>query len=599
MKHVIALLSALLLYITANATPQPDYSKLSAHPRLILRSGDIEAMREKVTTDAALIRLHDIYEERTESYLYTEPCQRIKTGKRLLSISREVLRRVCHCSYMYLIDGDEIYARRAEKEMLAAANFTDWNPSHFLDVAELITALSIGYDWLYEWLSPESRSIIENAIIEKGLRTAQDNMEWYRQDNNRTQVCNASMIMGALAVYERIPDEAKVIIDKSLKGNAKAQNVIYAPDGIYPEGYGYWTYGNWYEVMLIESLRSALGSSLNIEKAPGFLSTGRFVNFMTSPIGRTFNFSDCDNQYDEINPLLYWFALETGDMSLVWQDRKRLMEENNIRGINSTSPISMIFASRCSSDDIKPIESNFWVGEGAQPLFIYRSGFIDKRDSYLAAKGGSPLDHHAHMDGGSFIYEWGGVRWARDLGMQNYHSLESKGIRLGHLAGRWGVYRLNNYSHNTLTINDKLHKVDGRATMTKVFDDKSRHGAEFDLSTLFVDMARVTRTIYIDNKDKVTCIDTLESGDCECCIRWNMCTFADATIIDENTILLTENGKGVTIRALEPSCAKAYIMSNNTNTSFDAKNEGVRVGFTITIPPSSKQQLRVELEPKK
>ena len=39
---------------------------------------------------------------------------------------------------------------RLEEEMLAAAGFSDWNPGSFLDVAEMTTALAIGYDWLHD-----------------------------------------------------------------------------------------------------------------------------------------------------------------------------------------------------------------------------------------------------------------------------------------------------------------------------------------------------------------------------------------------------------------------------------------------------------------
>ena len=28
-------------------------------------------------------------------------------------------------------------------------SFTDWHPKHFLDVAEMTTALALSYDWLY------------------------------------------------------------------------------------------------------------------------------------------------------------------------------------------------------------------------------------------------------------------------------------------------------------------------------------------------------------------------------------------------------------------------------------------------------------------
>ena len=51
------------------------------------------------------------------------------------------------------------------------------------------------------------------------------------------------------------------------------------------------------------------------------------------------------------------------------------------------------------------------------------------------------------MDAGSFIYERKGIRWAIDLGMQNYLSLESRGINLwdqSQEGQRWGVFRLGN-----------------------------------------------------------------------------------------------------------------------------------------------------------
>ena len=33
--------------------------------------------------------------------------------------------------------------------MLEVSSFTDWYPKHFLDVAEMTTALALSYDWLY------------------------------------------------------------------------------------------------------------------------------------------------------------------------------------------------------------------------------------------------------------------------------------------------------------------------------------------------------------------------------------------------------------------------------------------------------------------
>lgn len=598
MKHFVFAI-ALLFSISATANQTLDYSKLAQHPRLILKERDIEAVKQKIESDQPLLILHNIIESRTNEFLTAEPTKYRMVGKRLLGRCRAVLERVCYCSYMYLISGDEIYARRAEKEMLAAADFVSWNPSHFLDVGEMVTALAIGYDWLYDWLSPESRKVIEDAIIEKGLRTSGKKRWWSKSHNNWNQVCNGGLVMGALAVYERIPEEAQEIIAEALRNNPTAQKE-YGPDGVYPEGFGYWEYGTWYEVMLIESLRTALGTSCDLEKAEGFLESAKFMNFMSTPTGATFNFSDCGNPSNMINPLLYWFALESGDMSLVWQDRERLLNEEIVRGVNRQAPIAMLFASRCNTKDIKPIQDRFWAGEGKQSVFLYRKGFTSSKDAYLGVKGGSPKNSHAHMDGGSFIYEWGGVRWAVDLGNQDYHSLESKGIGIwkkGQDSQRWQVYRLNNFSHNTLTINNKIHQYKGMVRMTKVHDKKRYKGAEFDLSSLFTDTESVTRSILIDKNDKVTCTDKIANSNSNCIIRWNMTTFAEAEIIDKHTILLKQEGKKLLLHIKTPASAEAYIMDNNSDNWYDVKNRGVRVGFTTTIAPYSNSTIKVELIP--
>ncbi len=592
---------ALLFSVSAMAHSTLDYSKLAQHPRLILKSGDIEAVKQKIESDQPLCIIHDVIERRTNEFLTAEPTKYRMVGKRLLGRCRAVLERVCYCSYMYLVSGDEVYARRAEKEMLAAADFVSWNPSHFLDVGEMVTALAIGYDWLYDWLSPESRTIIEDAIIVKGLRTSGKKRWWSKSHNNWNQVCNGGLVMGALAVYERIPKEAQAIIAEALKSNPIAQKE-YGPDGVYPEGSGYWEYGTWYEVMLIESLRTALGTSCDLEKAPGFLESAKFMNFMSTPTGATYNFSDCGNPLNMINPLLYWFALESGDMSLVWQDRERLLNEDFVRGINRQAPIAMLFASRCNTKDIKPIQDRVWAGKGSQPVFLYRKGFASTDDTYLGVKGGSPKNSHAHMDGGSFIYEWAGVRWAVELGSQDYHSLESKGIGIwkkGQNSQRWQVYRLNNHSHNTLTINNKIHQYKGMATMTKVLNKKKYKGAEFDLSSLFSDTESVTRRITVDDNDKVCCVDKIVSGSADCSVRWNITTFAKAEIIDNHTILLKQDGKELLLRIASPKSAKAYIMKNNSDNWYDVKNKGVRVGFTTSIESYSKSTIKVELIPQK
>ena len=65
------------------------------------------------------------------------------------------------------------------------------------------------------------------------------------------------------------------------------------------------------------------------------------------------------------------------------------------------------------------------------PMRMIWNGSSWKPDAtYVAIKGGSPGLSHAHMDVGAFVMDADGVRWADDLGMQDYESLESKGVKL-------------------------------------------------------------------------------------------------------------------------------------------------------------------------
>lgn len=577
-----------------------DYSVVAPHPRLILRNGDIEAVRNLYKRDSVAMRLHEIITDKAYRHLNETVSVRQKQGKRLLHVSRAVLERVVFCSYMYLMTEDEIYARRAEEEMLAAAAFEDWNPSHFLDVGEMTAALAIGYDWLYGFLSAESRTTIADAIINKGLLGAENNkqMWFYRATNNWNQVCNGGLVLGALAVWEYRPDLTESIIEKALATNPKAMR-SYAPDGVYPEGFGYWAYGTWYEVLMIESLRSALGDSAGLERMEGFLASADFMNFMVAPSGVCYNFSDTPAA-DVVNPLLYWFAAETGNAGLVGQDRERIAGSKDKLRIESPRmlPFAMLFASRCDFGKTADDGTRFWCGRGEVPLFIYRNG-----DTYLAAKGGSPSHSHAHMDGGSFVYEWDGIRWAADLGSQNYYSLESRGVKLfarGQNSPRWSVFRLSNVSHNTLTINDKLHRYDGKAEMIETYSEECRYGARFDLAPILFDVAKAERTITIDDEANVKITDDIVAGDEACIVRWTMVTGASPRIIDRRTIELTHSGKRLLVRASSPTRIEAFIMSNDPPHDYDAPNPNTcRIGFTTDIRRGKQAVIKVELVPER
>ena len=105
------------------------------HPRILFLKNEEKAIKERIKQDALWQKVHTMVISDADRYLDKPLLQRIQIGRRLLDKSREMLRRQFTLAYAFRLTGDKKYAQRAEKELVNVANFSDWNPSHFLDVA--------------------------------------------------------------------------------------------------------------------------------------------------------------------------------------------------------------------------------------------------------------------------------------------------------------------------------------------------------------------------------------------------------------------------------------------------------------------------------
>ena len=138
----------------------------TTHPRLLVDVEGLVALRDSVGSGPLRKKIAEVVVLQADALLKEAPIARELQGRRLLSQSRRCVRRVLALSMAYHLTGEEKYISRCEQEMLAVARFEDWNPSHFLDVAEMTFGLAIGYDWLYDELRPEARETIRGAIVE-------------------------------------------------------------------------------------------------------------------------------------------------------------------------------------------------------------------------------------------------------------------------------------------------------------------------------------------------------------------------------------------------------------------------------------------------
>ena len=577
----------------------PIIEKITAHPRLLLTQGEEQKITDLLQRSPEMMPVHQFILAEADEYLTKATLEHVLVGKRLLATSNEALKRIYFLSYAYRMTGNEKYLARAAQELVAVSDFQDWNPTHFLDVAEMTMAVAIGYDWLYDKLSESTRTKVRKAIVEKALSAAKNDKydSFYTAINNWNQVCNAGMVMGALAIYDEEPVLAKAMIDKSVKSVPLAMQ-SYGPDGAYPEGFSYWGYGTGFQVTMMAALESALGTDYKLSENKSFMRSPYYMLMMTAPTGLCYNFGDAGSK-PAFQPAMYWFAAKLNDASTLFHEQKYLL--NLASSIDSRLlPNVLIFSKDVLVKTIEVPEMNFWLSGGNKPLFIYRSGWNDKNDAYLGVVGGAANISHGHMDAGSFVYEKNGVRWAVELGLQSYYTLESKGVDLWNSnqdGQRWEVFRLGNTGHSTLIINGERHLVNGVSKITNTFQTAECKGAELDLSPIFANsVSKVVRKVSLDANNDLHVSDKIKTREISAKIMWLMVTPEGAKIVGDNQIELTKDGKKMLLTVEAPAIVTMKIWSNKPVNTYDQDNTGtIRVGFETTIQANTDAELLVSV----
>lgn len=577
------------------------FSNLAEHPRLFLNKGEETKVFKAVQSDSVLYDLHNSIIAFCDKVIDEPPYERVKVGRRLnYLLNGNFLQRVYNLCYAYRMTGNKLYAARAEQEMLAICKFQDWNPSHWLDTAGALIGMAIGYDWLYDYLSSDTKAFMRNAIINKGILTSfsMDKFQrFYTRQNNWNQICNTAIVCASLAIFENAPDFAKSHILIGLLANRYSLQT-YGPDGAFPEGYGYWAYGTSYQIAMISAMETALGSDCGLSNAAGFMKSAEYENFMRTPTGRVFNFSDCGDNFYSCNLPMFWFASRQNDPSLLWIDLPLLKAKNyKDKGF---LPNLIIDASKLNLKDIHAPEKQYWFSRGENPIFIYREGWSSPDDTYLGVKGGTPSASHAHMDAGSFVFERDGVRWVTDLGSQNYNMVESAGKDMWSFkqnSFRWKIFRISNQAHSTLTLNGGNHCVDAHAEITKTFQTAHKKGCVVDLtSTLGEPLKKAERSLFLDDKDNLHIVDILETGNASADIMWVLNTEADAEILKNHGFKLTVGNKSMDVAVIAPGMKKLSIWSNEPAYDFEQKNPTTRrVGFEVSLKANEKYQIEVIL----
>jgi hypothetical protein len=175
-------------------------------------------------------------------------------------------------------------------------------------------------------------------------------------------------------------------------------------------------------------LTTALGTDLGLDDSPGVSKTGLFRLHASGPSGKLFNFADGEEDHSG-GYWLFWLAKRY---------RHPVDAGIELRG-RKVHPMDLLWF---DADGRDPSDMPTAHRFRAADVVMLRGSWGDPDTTYLGIKAGAnDACEHGHYDLGNFVLDANGVRWAMDLGPDDY--------------GRSRYYRTSTIGHNTIVIKSR------------------------------------------------------------------------------------------------------------------------------------------------
>ena len=242
------------------------------------------------------------------------------------------------------------YAACARKEIFTALQYFTWTPIYSPDLCLgfISSAVALGYDWLYDYLSEQDRITIRMAIKTKALEPARlayegapgHDMFGFRlivkygnNGGNHNLVSNSGIVLSALAIAEYDNAYTTMILNYAVTSMSNNGLQMLHTDGGWEEGVGYQGFALDAFVNTLSALDTALATDLGLKTVtPGFAKAGDFRIHMEGPpttaegpasSGLEFNFADMRSDgWIFHNTYTLWFANKYSQPLLARAERR-------------------------------------------------------------------------------------------------------------------------------------------------------------------------------------------------------------------------------------------------------------------------------------
>ncbi|NQX64145.1 Ig-like domain-containing protein [Paenibacillus qinlingensis] len=580
----------------------------AAHPRLYASTDDFDRIRGLIVTDPIMQEWYakvkaiadDMLDDPLLTYTITDPTT---AGATVLPLAQALMKRIQTLALLYQITNDTGYAAAAIAQLNLMANsqaYPDWNGGllNFLSISEMGNVASIGYDWLYDAMTQQERDNLRTRILQEVLLKAKDayssKVWWTTSPSNWNLVVNGGLTAASLTIGDETdarPTAASVL--QSALTSVQVGLGVFAQQGDWPEGTGYWDYATEYLAFMISALRTNLGTDYDFFHQPGIAETSSFMANLHSYNG-PFNYSDSVNTLVD-TPQLLFFADLLNSPDVTWY-RNFTYSKNKL-----AEPLDLIWYRPGTFGSSDPASLDALYNHRLKNnIASFRDSWKDPNGSFVGIKGGI-TDYaitnstHADLDIGTFVMDALGVRWAVDLGKDNYGLYNYSYVYLDRNPNRWDYYRTRAEGSNTLVINPDEgpdQAIDARASII-AFDSKPAGGyAVVDMTSAYPkDVVFAKRGMMLGQdrgsflvQDEVQLKTTSN-------LYWFMHTEAEVTILAGcKSAILKQNGKRLYAQLVSPGAGSFEVMEAKTLQTNKPAGEAVNSGqkkLTIHFPAAN------------
>lgn len=242
----------------------------------------------------------------------------------------------------------------------------------------------------------------------------------YDQDmwvNNYNAVCNGGLINFLVAfanVNENFRAASEYTLDCTSFAIQWGFKDAYAPDGGYPEGYGYWDYGTRYSAQMLEAMHNACGVDQSFIDLPGFAESFYYAIYIGTYDVGGWNYHDNGENPSVLPTQLHpWAAYRLKDKDLAVHYVRRYLDDS---ATNHAFALMYYEPDLVSTDSDLALDTT-WSGLS---MSVFRSDW-ETENVFAGLHGGWNNWSHSMHDIGQFIVEMDGVRFFTVLGKDEYN----------------------------------------------------------------------------------------------------------------------------------------------------------------------------------